>query len=155
MKPLEIRKFRGDLRRFERLVVSQLKDSSCCSGVTLAQCHTLLEIEAREKPSLGELAQALGLDKSTLSRTVDGVVNIGLVERVFHPKDRRSVQLSLTSQGQSTCNRINRDNDGLFNRVFDRIEPARRQAMLEGFHELVAAMETEMDGSGSLCSPAE
>lgn len=159
MKRAEIRKFREDLRRFERLVASQLKGSSCCIGVTLAQCHVLLEIEARERPSLGELARALGLDKSTLSRTVDGVVNIGLVDRIFHPKDRRSVQLSLTSQGQITCKRINEGNDGLFNRVFKRIEPARRQAVLEGFHELVGAMDAEMDaerdGGGPACEAAQ
>lgn len=154
MNRSEIRKFREDLRRFERLVASQLKGSSCCSGVTLAQCHVLLEIEARDKPSLGELAQALGLDKSTLSRTVDGVVNIGLVERAFDPKDRRSVQLFLTSQGKSTCKRINEGNDGLFNRVFERIAPARRQAVLAGFHELVVAMDAEMDGGGSVCETA-
>ena len=155
MKIDEIRKFREDLRRFERQVASQFKGSSCCSGVTLAQCHVLLEIEAREEPCLGELAQSLGLDKSTLSRTVDGLVNIGLVERDFHPKDRRSVQLSLTFQGQNTCRRINESNDELFKRVLARIKPDRRLTILEGFHELVAAMEAEMDASGSTCAAEE
>jgi DNA-binding MarR family transcriptional regulator len=155
MERSEIRKFRESLRRFERLVSSQLKDSSCCSGVTLAQCHALLEIEARGNPSLGELAQALGLDKSTLSRTVDGMVNMGLVERVFHPHDRRSVQLSLTVQGEGTCNRINAENDGLFSRVFDRIDPKDRVHVLRGFHGLVAAMAAEMDSGGTTCAESE
>ena len=155
MKRSEIRTFREDLRRFERLATSQFKGSSCCSGVTLAQCHVLLEIEAREISSLGELAQALGLDKSTLSRTVDAVVNIGLVDRVFDPRDRRSVRLSLTSQGQTTCDRINEGNDGLFNRVFERIEPAGQQTVLKSFHELVAAMEAEMGGSCPACAAGD
>jgi DNA-binding MarR family transcriptional regulator len=155
MKRSEIRKFRQDLRRFERLVASQLKGSSCCSGVTLAQCHVLLEIEARASLSLSELAQALSLDKSTLSRTVDGMVNIGLVERSPHPKDRRSTQLSLTSQGQSTSIRINADNDRLFNKVLERIESDGRQAVLEGLHELVGAMEAEIAGGCATCATAE
>jgi DNA-binding MarR family transcriptional regulator len=155
METSRIREFRETLRRFERLVAAQLKGSSCCSGVTLAQCHALLEIEARQNLSLGELAQGLGLDKSTLSRTVDGLVNIGLVERVFHPQDRRSVQLSLTSQGQQTCDRINNGNDEIFNRVLERIEPRNRSDILRGFQALVAAMAAEMDGGCAVCAPLD
>jgi DNA-binding MarR family transcriptional regulator len=153
METSEVRKFRENLRRFERLVVAQMKGSSCCSGVTLAQCHALLEIEVRQSLSLGELAEALGLDKSTLSRTVDGLVNIGLVKRDLHPQDRRSVQLSLTSQGQQTCDRINNDNDEIFIRVLDRIELRNRRDILGGFQELVAAMAAEMDSGCAVCAP--
>ena len=122
MNQHEIRKFRHNLRRFERLVVSHFKGFGCCEGVSLAQCHALMEIDGQGPLNLGQLAGSLGLDKSTLSRTVDGLVNIGLVERKPHPRDRRSILLSLTDQGQRTCDNINANNDALFLRVFNRIE---------------------------------
>ncbi len=48
------------------------------NGISLAQCHTLLEIEKSHEISISELANTLSLDKSTVSRTVDGLVNINM-----------------------------------------------------------------------------
>lgn len=146
-----IRFFRHTLRRFERLVVSQFKTASCCTGVTLAQCHALMELDGRGALPLVELARGLGLDKSTLSRTVDGLVNIDLVARRSHPGDRRRIQLCLTEKGQRTCAHINDNNDALFRRVFKRIPPAERESVRAGFQTLVAALAAESGGAGDIC----
>jgi len=140
MKKAEVRDFRRDLRKFERLVGSQQKGSTCCSGVTLAQCHAILEMEHLGKTTAGELAQSLGLDKSTLSRTVDGLVNIGLVSRVPHPSDRRYTWLVLTDQGQSTCDEINRLNDLYYRQIFKAIPKKQHPGVLRAFNLLVGAM---------------
>jgi DNA-binding MarR family transcriptional regulator len=155
MKQLHVRRFRKTLRRFEQMVAAQLKGSSDCNGVTLSQCHALLEIENRDQLSLGELAQQLGLDKSTLSRTIDGLVNIGLVQRAPDPDDRRSIRLSLTGQGRRTCDRINTENDAHFSRVLSRIDIQRRQKVVEGFDALVTAMTAETDNRGNGCAVTE
>ena len=155
MKQLQVRKFRRDLRRFEMLVAAQLKGSSCCSGITLAQCHALLEIEIQAELSLGELAQQLGLDKSTLSRTVDCLVHIGLVERTTAPDDRRSIRLSLTAQGRRTCDQINIQNDALYTRVLARVAWQHQEAVLDSFQMLVDAMAAEMKSGNGGCSTAE
>jgi DNA-binding MarR family transcriptional regulator len=155
MQQLHVRQFRKTLRRFEQLVAAQLKGSSDCSGVTLSQCHALLEIENQDELSLGELAQQLGLDKSTLSRTIDGLVNIGLVQRAPDPDDRRSIRLSLTGQGRRTCDQINTENDAHFCRVLSRIDIQRRQEVVEGFDMLVAAMTAETDSRGRGCAVTE
>jgi DNA-binding MarR family transcriptional regulator len=121
----------------------------------MAQCHAILEIEMQGTLSLGELALQLGLDKSTLSRTVDGLVNIGLVERTTSPDDRRSVRLSLTAQGRRTCDLINANNDAAYMRVLSRIAPQQQQAVLESFHTLVDAMAAEMKNGINGCATAE
>ena len=108
-----VKNFRVLLRRFERELFMQNTDS-CCNGVTLAQCHTLLEIESKGKGSLTELANILGLDKSTVSRTVDGLVNVGLVDRTIPAENRRMATLQLTSTGKNMCNSINSTNDKYF-----------------------------------------
>lgn len=108
-----VTKFRELLRRFEREVFMQ-NNESCCNGVTLAQCHTLLEIESKKKESVTELAKTLGLDKSTVSRTVDGLVNIGLVDRAIPVENRRMATIQLTDAGKNICNSINCNNDKYF-----------------------------------------
>ena len=45
-------------------------DAICC-GVSLTQCHTIVEIAKAGSISLNELADILTLDKSTVSRTVE------------------------------------------------------------------------------------
>ena len=149
MEEVDIRSFRHALRCFERMVVAQFKDSGCCQGVTLAQCHALMEVDSRGSLTLLELAQGLGLDKSTLSRTVNGLVDGGLVERKPHPRDRRSVLLLLTERGKQKCAHINQGNDTHFRRVFDRIAPDSRASVQAGFQALVKAMSEETDESCS------
>ena len=83
----------------------QLESETECCGVTLAQCHTLLELAASEL-SLTGLAAALDLDPSTLSRTVDGLVRTGLVARSEAAADRRSLRLTLTTAGRAKVGRI-------------------------------------------------
>ncbi len=108
-----IKKFREVIRRFEREILFQ-NTESCCNGVSLAQCHTLLEIEKKKKISVTELADSLSLDKSTVSRTVDGLVNIGLVNRDIPSDNRRMAILSLTGTGNRTCTDINSLSDKYF-----------------------------------------
>jgi DNA-binding MarR family transcriptional regulator len=106
MENENIKKFREVIRQFERELLFQ-NTESCCNGVSLAQCHTILEIEKKEKVSVTELADSLSLDKSTVSRTVDGLVNIGLVDRDVPSDNRRMAILSLTQTGARTCADIN------------------------------------------------
>lgn len=142
----EIRGFRRSLRRFQRITTSQLKD--CCSRVTLPQCLVLLEIDECGRLTMGQLAAQLGLDNSTLSRTVDGLVARGLVERLPHDRDRRVVQIRLTEEGGSVCRSIHRENDAHCRRVFAKIAPSRRGAVIRSFETLVDAyLECEAESS--------
>ncbi len=50
---------------------------------------------------LGELGAVLHLDKSTLSRQVDAVARLGLVERVPDPDDARARRVTLTPAGRA------------------------------------------------------
>ncbi|HLO61087.1 MAG TPA: MarR family winged helix-turn-helix transcriptional regulator [Bacteroidales bacterium] len=113
-----VKEFRRLLRRFERELFMQ-NSESCCNGVTLAQCHTLLEIEDKGKESLTELSKTLGLDKSTISRTVDGLVNIGLVNRSIPAENRRMATLQLTESGENICHTINCSNDRYFEKTLE------------------------------------
>ena len=141
MDTLKIRAFRKLLRLFERLSAQQLKEDSCCRGVTLAQCHTILEIEDMVQTTTVELSKRLGLDKSTLSRTIDGLVNIGLLERAPDPGDRRFNLLSLTIKGREVADHINQANDEFFRQVFDGIKSERHDEVINNFEKLVRAMD--------------
>ena len=91
------------LRELIRVLVRNLgilekSDSNCC-GVTISQCHAIVEVGRVGEISLNELAELLTLDKSTMSRTINNLVEDGLVVRELHPEDRRYITIKLTDEG--------------------------------------------------------
>ncbi|MGB6649417.1 MAG: MarR family winged helix-turn-helix transcriptional regulator [Bacteroidota bacterium] len=138
--PDTVHGFRTLLRRFERVLNRQLEDKNCCCGLTIAQCHPLLEIGRTGETTTVELSRALDIDKSTLSRTIDGLVNAGLVARNPHSNDRRYTVLTLTGEGRRTCGTINHQNDLYFARVFEQIPETDHESVMRYFGLLVEAM---------------
>ena len=140
MEKAKIRGFRRNLRRFERLLESQIKDACFCMGVPMAGCHLLLEIEDQGETTAAALSESLGLDKSTLSRTIDCLVGSGLVERCEHPDDRRYTLLSLTEQGRSKCDEINQMNDKYYEDIFRLIPEESHEEVIRSFGSLVNSL---------------
>lgn len=68
-------------------------------GITAAQFHTLRRI-AEGNTSVSVLADCMHLSRPNISRSVDELVQSGLVERERESHDRRNIKLSLTSKGK-------------------------------------------------------
>ncbi len=134
-----LRHFREIMRIFEREILYQNNDS-CCNGVSLAQCYTLLEIENNHKISISELAKNLSLDKSTVSRTVDGLVNIHLVDRIIPKDNRRKAILNLTENGKQVCTTIHFTNDAYIKEVLDDFTEKERKEFFHLFKKLTCKM---------------
>ncbi len=134
-----INHFRDIIRIFDREISFQ-NSASCCNGISVAQCHTLLEIEKNKKISVSELAGNLSLDKSTVSRTVEGLVNINLVDRIIPKENRRKALLNLTSSGQQVCSTINYTNDSYLERVLNDFNPEEQEELLRLFNKLTCNM---------------
>lgn len=146
-----IRAFRKHLRQLEREVGYSMASETGCCGVTLAQCHLLLEVEERGQTSITELAAALELDKSTLSRTVDGACRAGLLSRETEPTNRRQQVISLTDAGHQKVDRINLLCDGSYTRLFDFIPPKKRQLVAEAVEILAGALRQKRKDPESAC----
>lgn len=140
MRIEDIRLIRKTMRQLQRNLGWQWKNDAACCGITVAQCHALLEVAERGELSLAELAEAIGLDRSTLSRTVDGVVEEGLLERRANPGDRRYVSITLTDRGRAVCEEFNSTFDHFFNGVFELIAPEKKQQVLESLVLLTEAV---------------
>ncbi len=139
MDTQSIRNFREYLRHFERILNIQ-NSSSCCCGVSLAQCHTLMELFKEDKITINELSDRLYLDKSTVSRTVEGLVQIGLVTRNIPQEDRRAAIVSLTKQGTEVCNQINNVNDSYFEKVLESIPAKDFPLFFKSFKTMISKM---------------
>jgi len=73
------------------------------TGLPLAWYDVLLELNAApgRRLRMGELGEKVVLSRSRVSRLVDELTHVGLVERVENPDDRRSAYARLTSTGRA------------------------------------------------------
>jgi MarR family 2-MHQ and catechol resistance regulon transcriptional repressor len=78
-------------------------------GLTVAQCHVLDFLEDHGSASIGAIAAALYLDKSTTSRIVSGMLRRALVRRSTDPDDARGVLIAATARGRNSYRHVVRD----------------------------------------------
>lgn len=133
------------LRESLRLLVRKLGvlergDASCCE-ITLSQCQTIVEIGRAGTMSVNLLAEILGVDKSTVSRSVDKLVNNGVLMRDTDQEDRRSVILSLSDKGQSVFEEVEKRMTIYFEEVVAAIPDDKREQIIDSLHYLVQALK--------------
>lgn len=145
MESEQLGQFRKKLRHLERELIELLKEDNVCFGVTVSQCHILLEIGDKTETSIVDLASVLNLDTSTLSRSIDGLVSIGLVSRQQNPKDRRYVCVSLSEQGKTVHNSIEKANNAYFSKIFHLIPENKHDQIFESFLLFFKAMKAVKD----------
>jgi DNA-binding MarR family transcriptional regulator len=68
--------------------------------MTSTQRLALFEVAVGGAVRLSELADRMGITAPTASRAVDGLVDLGLLERRPDPDDRRAVRIDLTRTGR-------------------------------------------------------
>ena len=152
MERKQIEFFRGVLRILEREIGFQTDAESMCCGVTLGQCHVMMELSLRKEASIKELSETLGIDKSALSRTVDKMVESGLLTRTEGKTDRRYVALSLTGKGQQGADTINTICNEYYGLLFERIPAQKHQSVIESLTLLADAMKSMRIEKGSSLS---
>lgn len=154
MDTTQIRAYRQRMRRFRRMIAACLEEDCSALEVSVPQCDALLEIETRGETTIADLSEAIRLDKSTLSRTIDALVELGHVARSPDPSDRRYNLLTLTQEGRAVCDRVNATSDETARNVFNEIPPEKQLAALDGFVRVVdalAAVESRSCEPGGQC----
>jgi DNA-binding MarR family transcriptional regulator len=133
--------FRSKLRIFEREIINQLKSETECCGVTLPQCHIIMELDIHGETSIKELSDILELDKSTLSRTIDSMVLLGFINRIENKDDRRFLKVSLTKKGIEKAKYINDMCNEYYNQVFSEIPETKHKNIIENVSLLIDSMK--------------
>ena len=78
-----------------------------CEEISVVQSSILYEISTLSKPSMQDVADAVGMDITSFSRQIGTLVKKNLVVRTTYEEDRRIYILSLTEDGEVTVESIN------------------------------------------------
>lgn len=117
------------------------KNEASCCGVTTAQNRTILELGYGGTVSLLDLAERLGVDKSTMSRTVDHLVRARLVERKQDSENRRYVKVSLSERGEAIFLEIDGKLSRYYEAILSAIPEEQREQVQQSALLLAEAME--------------
>lgn len=136
--------FRFNLGLISQALENCGKSGSQCCGISKAQWDVLLVLGVRGELSLVDLAKALHVDTSTLSRTVNGMVILGLVERNQNQYDRRFVAIRMTASGQTVLNHIETIYNDQLQRLMVQI-PKEDHGLVESVISQLAEAVEKMD----------
>lgn len=111
--------------------------------LTPVQVDILETVVDRPMASMNELASALGVVASTVSRTTLPLVDLGLIERRADPDDRRVTVLAATAEGLKQARRIRESRRSTMRSVLGRLAPEKVEKLADLLEEYLAALTAE------------
>lgn len=130
-----------------------LLNKNCCqvggAEISLVQSHILYELLRREKPSMQQVADTLGMDITTFSRQIQTLVKMELVLKSPLPEDRRVSQLALTTQGKYVAAKIDADMNQYLSEVFSNMSEFEQEMVIKS----VKLLNEAMSKSTVCCKP--
>ena len=101
LSPLELAAWGGLLRTHARLVRELDRELEAAHGLPLTQYEVLLHLERapHQRLRMSELARSVLLSQSGVTRLVDRLEALGLVERAPCAEDRRVLWAQMTDEG--------------------------------------------------------
>ena len=86
-------------QRAARTLARRFDEALRPAGMTSGQFSLLTSLNRPDAPSVGEVAEVLGMDRTTLTANLKPLERRGLIETQVDPGDRRSRQIVLTKAG--------------------------------------------------------
>lgn len=109
--------------------------------VTVPQFRLLVLLASAEERTVGDIAEALGVNQSNATRHCDRLQRLGLVERRRSADDGRVVCVRLTTDGEKLVDAVMRQRRADVRRVLEEMPSADREATLAALRAFNVAAE--------------
>lgn len=132
------------------------RDKICCYDISVTQCYALEALVEQGPLRSQALANALRLDKSTVTRVVDALVRKGYAERSPDANDARALSLRATRSGRGLYERINGELIAQQAALLRDLDPDMRAAATQIIQRLAQAAEARFVSGVSVgsCAPS-
>jgi DNA-binding MarR family transcriptional regulator len=107
--------------------------------VTLPQYRALVMLAAGGPQGTAELATALDVNPSTVTRMCDRLVRKDLVRRSRQSANRRSVRIALTAAGRDLVDEVSRRRRAELARLLSALPPEQHEPVIAAFRAFAAA----------------
>jgi DNA-binding MarR family transcriptional regulator len=118
-------------------------------ALTLSQFVVLALLQSVNRPlSLREISDHTLIPPSSMTHTIDRLVEQGLVLRAPHPTDRRTILASLTDEGRSIVERIDQQRRAIFERTWGLLPDAELNAFSDILNKIIPIYQAENNVRG-------
>ena len=124
-----------NLRRASRGISRHYDGALDGFGINVAQYSLLCNLKRLDQPSISSLAEAMGLDRSTLGRNLRVLENAGLV-KLAEGEDHRNRLVCLTRAGEERLEAALPAWEAAQQRLIDRLGEDRREQLLQLLDDL-------------------
>lgn len=124
------------LRRAARGVTRVYDDALQGVGLTVAQFSLLRHLARLDEPSISALAEAMGLDRSTLGRNLKPLQADGLVQLQGDAGDQRNRLVLLTASGRERLEQGAEPWEAAQQRMYEQLGEANRAQLMALLGEL-------------------
>ena len=98
-------------------------------GITRAQWRVLFMLSRVDGPTQSDLAEMLEVERITLCRMVDRLVEAGMVERCADPSDRRVWRIHLTDRAMPLVDELSAIGDEMEENMLEPLSPEQRDTL--------------------------
>ena len=134
-----------------RVIQFRDRDRGCCHGLSPSQCYGLKAICDGVCLGVNELAARLYLEKSSASRLVNSLEDLGLVIKEVDPEDRRALRLRASPSGEAINRTIMEDLVAQSTRLLEDLDDASRSAVTKVVRGLAASYSAGVEAQGGSC----
>ncbi|MCA3217264.1 MAG: winged helix-turn-helix transcriptional regulator [Burkholderiales bacterium] len=131
------------LREVTRLYARAQRAAADCCGTSPTQCQVITELGRTGPISMVELGRRLCLEKSWISRAIEGLVDDGLVTKAINPADSRSWLVSLSAAGRRRLKALDEQIEGHARRVLAHVPASQRTVVQQSLMLLLAALRQD------------
>jgi DNA-binding MarR family transcriptional regulator len=117
--------------------------------LSLSEVFALAELAETGQLSQQDLADRLGLEKSTVSRLAASLERRQWLSRERDPDNRRFYRLRLTRRGRAAASQVGRHFRSFHTHLFETLTPAERAGLELGLSGLVRAVEATLPHAGN------
>jgi DNA-binding MarR family transcriptional regulator/GNAT superfamily N-acetyltransferase len=138
------------IRAASRLMVRELgfmNQNLAATNYPPSAVHSLLEVETHGAITAAQLVQILGLEKSSISRMLAKLVEVGELEETPSADDARTKLLSLTAQGKETVKSINTYADQRVAAALGKLDPFTQNAVSKNLSSYAIALKACRENS--------
>jgi DNA-binding MarR family transcriptional regulator len=119
----------GDLRTAVMQAARRIRSERGEVGLSDPQYTVLVWLTKKGSLTPGQLAELERIQPPSMTRTINGLVDLGLVAKDEHPTDRRQVVVSLTEAGTAEIRETRRRRDAWLARTLSTMTPDERATL--------------------------
>lgn len=147
----DVASFTGALLEMVRVIQFRDRERACCYGVSVSQCYGLHALCEEPGLSLNGLAARLYLEKSTASRLVQSLEDLGFATKEPDPEDRRTVRVWPSRRGQAVHRAILDDLHADASALLRGLDSKTRAAVTEVVRRLGRGFADGVEAGGGTC----